>query len=629
MELPVPFLAGEESLPPQMGGIDSSSLIVPRAAKISGSGLTGAECYFLVSCTASLHETCQIVRHLSVLNELLFPARLEVRESSTQGGKLSLVSFDEHVLYLPDARDEPLRQAMALLCWLLKTHRCVGSLYITGHTLSKHKSLLCEAIGCSSSMTSLRFHSWSVAMLEALLNAASSATHLNELECTAFAQCTNDLSRTISKILWALKSLKSLKIPSLVMSSRGARVFFDDLRATGALEELSLHESAISEAGRDLFVKYMSSSASLTSLSVVASINSKPGLLGCIAEGLLANRTVRNLHLRHVPFDPSSVRIAEKLLETNEALRYFTITCAPKYTPTHPSSQCASLVTALASNATLEELKLPVHLWSLDKWIDFVNMVAAKQTLKNVVIDVDVSASEILPGICSALQQSGAEAKVSFAQYYMLGRIHLLACKSFRDIYLSLPRNDAIVGIRQLPAYGHIISIHVGVWIHDEELSSALAAYIGAVRFLQKLELIFFSDSRDTVHNTSRPWTAMMRSLGRNTSVRELQVTVVAESGALDDRQIVLLAEAVESNENIRKLLFDSDHPALTAAFLRRLASGIADNYSLVSVTLRGNADKDAAGDLFTVRDTVRRNSGLVARAIDFADGQRFDKYVV
>ncbi|KAH7986696.1 hypothetical protein HPB49_025856 [Dermacentor silvarum] len=65
----------------------------------------------------------------------------------------------------------------------------------------------------------------------------------------------------------------------------------------------------------------------------------------------------------------------------------------------------------------------------------------------------------------------------------------------------------------------------------------------------------------------------------------------------------------------------------MVAAFFRRFSEDNADNYNLVHVTLSGILDTEAARDCFKVRDTVRRNCGLVTRAAQFARGRTLDRH--
>lgn len=579
------------------------------------------------SCTASQHQTCQIVGKMHVLNELLFPTRVQLRDLSGKRAQLCLVSFDEPGLHLPDPAGGLLHEAAALLCWLLKAHHCVGSFYVRSHPLNRHAAMLCEALSCNSSVTTLKFHFLGLAMKETLCGAVASFTHLEELECTTFAECPDEFLVAVTALLQSSGLLSTLKIPGLRMNSNAAKIFFNALKANKTLRELSIHESAIGEAGRDAFLEYLKISGVLTAVEIVADIDNRRSYISLIALGLLTNKTVRNVSLKYIPIDPEGAQLAARMFEENEILRSFTITSLPEHSRINPGGEYHCLLEALTKNETLEELRLPFHTWNLQQWVVFFGVLSAKESLKVVTIDVHITNREIFLILCSALRESGAEEKISFGTYYMSEDFDFIDCKAFSDIYVYLPTNDTVELLRRLPVLEHITSMHITIWIRDEARSSAVADYVGATSSLRKLELTLCSDVDDRTDTASRSWTAVMQSLSRNTSIRQLQVSIFDNGGVLRRQHSEQVAEVITASRSTRRARFYASHPAITGAFLRRLSADIADNHTLVSVTVSGGVHAEAAADCFAVWETTRRNYGLVSRAAEFADGRRRDGY--
>lgn len=85
--------------------------------------------------TATPDSPCQIVDHLSPLNDLLFYAKLELRELPAPCGQLSLVSLAEENVFLQDHSCKSFNRGVSLGRRLLKTHSCIQHIRI-GHTLS-------------------------------------------------------------------------------------------------------------------------------------------------------------------------------------------------------------------------------------------------------------------------------------------------------------------------------------------------------------------------------------------------------------------------------------------------------------------------------------------------------------
>lgn len=127
--------AAQRPAKPNMAGAAAfSTALANRRGSTQASKASAAFCP-LLPCTTTPASPCQIVDHLSPLNELLVYAKLELRELPAPCGQLSLVSLAEENLFLQDHSCKSFNRVVALGCHLLKMHSCIQHIRI-GHTLS-------------------------------------------------------------------------------------------------------------------------------------------------------------------------------------------------------------------------------------------------------------------------------------------------------------------------------------------------------------------------------------------------------------------------------------------------------------------------------------------------------------
>lgn len=576
----------------------------------------------LLPCTAAEHQTCHIVGQLAVCNELLFPARLELKDVSSNHGQLCLTTFAEPELHLPEPVEVELHQAATLLYGLLTRHRCVGSLNLTLSTLASRWTLLCAAFEDNSLLRTLRIDVSEFVMQQPLFLAISSMRCLEELECPSFTESMRGVPATLSKLVRNTRSLTVLKIPGLRMRIEGARKLTAALKSNVSIKELALHGSVVCRARRGVFTEYLRATLTLTTLSVVAEVGKSRGCFTRIVQGLLENRTVTNVELKYVPVDPDCIERTARMFLENPVLRVFNVSFSHDTTI---RNQCNSWLLAVANNDTLQELRLPFHICTAEQWTAFLRAASKKENLKKVTVDVKMWFYPHLEGMCAALRESGGEGKVSFGTYYVSDNFDLIEYTTFSDVEVSLYSTVANALLRRLPACSHITCIRLHICTGDVALSAAVADYVGETRALLKLQLYMYSgEDRDDVH---RSWALIVQALSRNTSIMELQFEMDTRDDVVEEHHVESLAQVILSMKNIRKLHFEAYRATITSAFIHRLSAGIADTYTLQNVTLLGRIDWSAAVDWVAIRKVVLRNSGLVSRAAHFASGRRRDGY--
>ncbi|XP_049273568.1 uncharacterized protein LOC125759206 [Rhipicephalus sanguineus] len=222
------------------------------------------------------------------------------------------------------------------------------------------------------------------------------------------------------------------------------------------------------------------------------------------------------------------------------------------------------------------------------------------------------------------------EEQVSFdTTLYILDKHEMIECKAFSKFH-SFPyqddRGEVSRLFRRLPSFTHVTSAHLEIWIPDvdEALSSDIAHYIETTSALKELHLTIWL--RQLLPEAAKiGWAAILKSLRQNTSVNDLRVVTRFMSGP----DIQLLADTLNSCQNVRRAHVRVGKPELAAAFVRRLRDGIECNYNLLRLTVDG-CDLSRSGvskEWFAIWDITRRNSDLVARAAKYLNGTLVDRY--
>ncbi|KAL1474910.1 hypothetical protein MTO96_037673 [Rhipicephalus appendiculatus] len=590
----------------------------------------------LPRCTATTENTCQIVDHLSTLNEVLFYAELELRELPTPSGHVSLTSLADEDLCMPHDAERTFKQAIALVHQLLKTHSCIHHVHIHRGLFVTHAPLICDSLKCNLSTRVLSIDFRKTVFSRDLDPDFDHVEQLDESEHSD-QRSRDELSSALSIVLRDCSSLTTLEVAELQMKRGMAAAFVAALKGNLTLKELSIHGSVICEAERDQFASYLSDNVSLTTLSVTADEASKRNCFNWMAEGLLVNNTIRNVRLNNVQFDQDNAMLAARIFTENETIRIFNVVYLPHTLSLTPSTDYGFWLAPLSNNETLEELGLPFSIWNSLQWVDFFSAVSRKQSLKKLTVALHATDHRYLPALCAALRESGAEDKVSLGTYFVYHNLNLIHSRAFSDVDVFCFGNILGRLSRVLLAFAHVTSIHFSLRMGDVSLASAIAAYVEATTSLLRLRLSLYTDEDDPLQGTNAAWTAIVESLSRNTSVRELGLHVDFDSDDSDDADDVTsatmwdhierLAHAIGTSRTVRRLHFRAEHLSETAAFLRGLSEDVADNYNLVCVVVSGVLDKKAALDYRNIRDKANRNCGLVTRAVQFARGRPVDSH--
>ncbi|XP_075725745.1 uncharacterized protein LOC142767609 [Rhipicephalus microplus] len=597
-------------------------------------GMAAGECWMqgvltktpldqLPPCTATPDNTCQIVDHLSKLNQFLFYAELELRELPTQNGNLSLTSFADEGLCMPHDGEGRFKQAVALVHQLLKTHSCIHHVYIHRRLFITHAPLICDALKRNLSTKVLNIDLKKTIFGLDLCSDCDDVEQLDESECSC-----SKLSSALSIILRDCSSLNTLEVGELQMKRKMATAFVAALKENLTLKELSIHGSVICEAERDQFAQYLCHNVSLTVLSITADNVSKRNCFLWMAVGLLVNNTIRNVRLNNVLFDQDNVMMAARIFAENDTIRIFNMVYLAHTFSRAPSTDYGLWLAPLSNNETLEELGLPFSIWNSLQWVGFFSVIARKQNLKKLTVALKVTDYRYLPELCAALRETGAEDKVSLGTHFVDGILNLVQSRALLDVDVFCLDKTVIRQLHALQAFNHVTSVCFRLKIGQVSITSAIARYVEATTSLRRLQLDLYPDHDSALHDKNASFMAIVQSLSRNTSVRELELNFdhcVGNSVAMQDHNIEQLAHVVGTSRRVRRFHFRAVYSHGTAAFIRRLSEKVADNYTLIHVVVADVLNKDTAMDYCNIRDKASRNSGLVARAVQFARGRPVD----
>ncbi|KAH9375858.1 hypothetical protein HPB48_011770 [Haemaphysalis longicornis] len=595
--------------------------------------ITGQILNFRLPCTATEDTPCQIVDHLSAWNEFFCLASWQLKEVPGTSGKLSLAFFrDANRKY---CSSQQLHLVTLLACELLKSHRCVSNVEFDIHLFAAHLKTLSDALRASSSITSVKLEFFSRITGKDLATAALSLPHLRELEFSGYAKHSRTLVSRLSTFLQTTTSLTALRVSKQCPKGLSYEGFFRGLAQTCSLKELVLPSHLIAESppcAQAAFTKWLMNSVSLKRLTV-ASQDRHSVPLKCILGAILANKSIVAVVFDFPELDQSDVEFVSKIFEENGVLRslkykfddYSTTRSLVRGWP--DKADCDRCVKALIGNNTLEEVSLPIDFWDEGQWKELFGALPAKKNFRKLSIQAMGKAPPFLLGkLYAALKESGADKKVSFSTSFTEKEFdERYACKAFSCLVVSA-RNDnreAVSGIlERLPSLGHITCLHLNFDIPvllDGVLSSVLATFLGATHSLKTLTL---SASSDTLMFDCQE--GLMDGLARNTSLRDVRIGVRVNSPKFSTFTKHLV-DAISASKNISRVYLSATDSA-ERAFYRKLSTGIAENYTLLSVSAPYYTYNKFKKCWFKVWDTTRRNCGLLTNAADFARGARRDR---
>ncbi|XP_075559506.1 uncharacterized protein LOC142591016 [Dermacentor variabilis] len=539
--------------------------------------------------------------------------------------------------------DDKLQQAVTLVHWLLKTHRCVVSVHIpkpwNGVISSKlYRDIFWKALHGNSSIKYVTLQHWSEIENASFYKSYFSLKCLEELELGGLEGLSRDLhiSQAISTLSQTTTTLTKLHVPFMPQVERTqAMDFFAALIANSRLRDLTLGSNIIG-ADPTSFLGFLVSTATLQHLSVFDCYGMfRDNALKWVFEGMLKNRTVCSLEARDFVLDSESVELGARMLAENKVLTNFKfLSCVARNSNLQTTQPIrleliADIVTwakAISQNNALQYATLSFGICTAEQWGSFFRVLSKRRNLKMVTIDVREDEYGNLASVVNDLERSGSKDKVSFTAPCRLDT--WAPSESMRysglEVYLS---NCNVPNLRpvsqQLRILSHLntLSLRMNHW--HSTIFFLIAEYIATTSTLQALHMQF--NDAYVQPESLKWWPALSQSLRLNRSITELGIGVDARSG----EYVTIVADTIIQSATIRKICLMHWCSRPLPYFTRRLAAGIFKNRTLCSATswmLYVPWDIEWAADWFAVRDTARRNSTFVARAAQFLKHARCDR---
>ncbi|XP_070379541.1 uncharacterized protein [Dermacentor albipictus] len=518
------------------------------------STFTGTVINYRMPCTAAEGRSCQILSSLSVWNEVLCQAEIELKQVPRTPGHLAVTIIDG--TFVRDHPAENLHRAATLLYWLLTGHRCITEVELSCGRLNIYEGLLCAAFQQTTSVKKLNLReTGSLGPHKDICMAISSMTRLEELACDTRSQCTETFASVLSILVRTTQSLKVLHIGNLPFVGKDAIMFLTAISGNSTIVDISLN-SVVATARRcdntSPFREYVTNTTALRKLAVSGHYGTYPrNSIRDVLFGLLENKGISSAHFKDAWLCDESSRILTKILQQDRVFLSLEVSFESRHRLVELGNTLNSLLVSLKENETVEELTLSSYIWNSKQWESFFLALRSKRRPKKVTIRVPFSSAYVLQGLCEAVMETGVEGKVFFenmsARDYYAGDSEILQCRAFSEISVSFfdatERQTFRSIVQTLPTLSHITTaiLDIDASCYDGALASALGHYIGSTTTLRVLKLTVYgcevAQRADNLH-----WTPIFEGLSKNGSIRVLYLHPLG----VGNEDVELLADAVK-----------------------------------------------------------------------------------
>lgn len=581
---------------------------------------------YLTPCTLAEDEACQIFHRLSTWNELLSQLCMELRHYPKNSMLLSLVDTSKSFLVTSD--EEHLHQGTCLVHYLLKNHRCVAVVEVNVQVLGEYAGIVLESLRGNSSIKKVKI-TWGTRMRENCLGILPSLGAMNELK---ISQCHWDYSPqllySLTELMRTTASLTFLNI-SLAILECDVMVLLPALVENNTIKEVSLCGSLFNNAFNidpEMLRDYLLRNTTLTSLILVQGHVLLNVVFRLLLDCLLENRTLTCVTVRGAFINEENAQAVATVIEHNNVLRCFNLQNMSMFA----SNRVALLALfhrwhqALMTTETLAEFRLPIDACTEEQWRQFFSSLANKTNWKKVTIEFGEESYNLVRGVHKMLAECGVEQKIRFKSSIFSDirpdheswHCYVVSHDQTTDTFLDI--------VQHLPTLSYVTSAQLLIWntLINLRANSAIAFFLRSARVLKKLHIHILGFGAN-VSNAGDIWSDMIEALSQNTSLEELSV----RSDDIDDGTLEKLAVVFKTSQTMHDVHLETEPLAEYGAFVRALCVGVEENYTMLRVGLVGGVEGDLEKQWFLVRDTARRNSGLVTLSAEFVSGLRCDRY--
>ncbi|KAH7942823.1 hypothetical protein HPB52_001605 [Rhipicephalus sanguineus] len=589
-----------------------------------------------VTCTQGESSVCELVRHLSACNQLLWNAALQLREDFRDKlGDLSVRRVPGICRNFRLCNDCAHNEKVAwdLLQWLLQSHRCVVAVEADYDVLKR--SALVEALASATRLTRLTVYGMASDEGEVLQESVDTGLGI-QLPQEDYAETAAVFEIPVRLLEKDGTVLFSLDLTALELSPPMANKLNDALRKNCTIKELAVGANIFFSNFRtsNSFVQYLEKrNPTLQTLILRGSLFVfDSAALPTLARAICRVRTLTDLTLDG---DASRRKCAQLLAELlkSEYLLSLSFLLKPSRSLVHDFPPCEhspvpSWVSALAKNGKLQKLELDVS-WSFRTDCGQLLEVLPSEhglrslTLRGFRIDGD------LTNACRTIRKRDLGGRVRIHDYIVQPNYDLTLSEyeAVKSIVLSsLPFWADSIALRNLfgamASWVHVTSLRVHLVLFDEDVFLSLAAYTKGVTSLKEIELRIDVDVSDdeegaidvddadspTLRSISKLCDALSSNVG--TAVIRLHSTI-----EIGDSSCGALADAA-LNPHHHELSVEGVKDTSVPVFLDRLLSRLGENFNLllldIPVCVKPNERMREA------QDFVRRNRDIADRATRF-----------
>ncbi|XP_070379922.1 uncharacterized protein [Dermacentor albipictus] len=580
-----------------------------------------------LNCTRGQNRVCQLLRHLTAYNEVLWHAGLQLTEDKgDELGEVSVVIVPTIRRRLPSQTE---RVAIFLLCRLIAEHRCIVSAEL--HYTVANAGPLDAVLASSSSLRRLRV-SGIVRDEPAIRNPCTdrfrSLHYAGEFACQHVGgHCGERMAIPNCLLTRDGAALTSLDVAATRMSRPTAGKLIDALIDNSTITELAVGACVFSCGPRnrpsERFVQYLTKKdATLRKLTLSAVyFDTAPGW-PILVQAISAMTT---LHEFAAEFYVGSrdCGLFTRVIAESRSLR----TLSLRFTGFgdglinhHPLERARAVnarawASALQRNTTLEELVLDI-LWSTTEDCCILlralkhNRSIQKLTLHSLPHDGG------LRQVCGTIRECELAHRVCISDHRVGTRDlpKLSDCREVTAVILSCGylrgTSDLLSAFEVLATCSHITSLTVFLNFFHRGIYSSLFTYIRNAPALKAIE-ISVGGNVSLRYSMYDLCDAFSSNLGIAKIVLESMVQ-------LHDDVYPVLARAA-TNPRLHELSFKDFGEIFCVAFLGRLMPRLAQRYNLLRLEI--NDCPPANAEMFVAQDIVRRNCSLVERATRFVLG--------
>ncbi|KAH9366709.1 hypothetical protein HPB48_010386 [Haemaphysalis longicornis] len=581
-------------------------------SRFTNAGFTRPE-----NCSARDGQICHIYDDLHIWNEFLSRVNLCLRECSL--GRLCLFSVDYGgpQPYISQQK----HQAFTLVYWLLKSHRCVVAVHTEPwRILPKYERMIASCLRSSLWLKRLVVarNKW---LLEGIVSTLPQFSDLAELRCD-LEELPLGFVQSLSALVETSWSLKTLSLPNWRMNRREAGLLFRALEKNTSLVALSLNSSCLTSG--TAFVEYLENHVGPETLRINSFPSGGTADLESVVDLLRHSRALQTVSLSYLLVGVNAASAVETFLEEHSTVTRLSLNHCEwhtmgerKYSTDDPgmlSERILPWLSILRKNRSLEALRLNLSSFTPTECVAFFQELAKNSNIKKVVIE-DLDWYFMLRGRRASTQPHSRDHKSDL----LTDRPYdiLTNCKQLQNVSIFVSGSDLAwftAAATALQSCAHITTLRIDIspWDLDPQLASVIAQYFQGARWLKELKLglpVGF------VMGVPLFRLVILRSLGRNTSLRKLYVKL----SSFTEEEAALLATIVRSSSGIYDFGLEA-HEEASRTFVSMLFPDFSQNRTLVCLRFHG------VGMVFTehlsyVLQVVQRNFHLVTLGAHFVAG--------